>query len=308
MVVSLYVGQIPDNVTQEDIVNIFSELEGYIDSRLKTINQNKRIAFIDFDNERNACFAKSTLQGFQFTEKDKGIVIQYSNNKKYNKSEQRNFPYNSRKDDFKKGYRSPHMRERSRSQSEKNGYKGYKELPYNSNINPINQPENVNTVSEPQQITSPNMFDESSQTAQILENLKVIFANTQNLDMNNNASFSQPAIKFDSIMESIDNDFQNFDTILPKATNIVYVEGIPLDATEREVSHIFRPFPGYKSLRLIQKTKNGQNTILCFADFENSLQSTICINTLQGYRFDKKDLVGLHCSYGMSKNKRNYDN
>ena len=42
----------------------------------------------------------------------------------------------------------------------------------------------------------------------------------------------------------------------------------------------------------------------CFADFENVIQSTICINTLQGYRFDKNDLVGLHCSYGISKNKK----
>ena len=37
------------------------------------------------------------------------------------------------------------------------------------------------------------------------------------------------------------------------ATSTVYVEGIPLDATEREVSHIFRPYPGYKGLRLIEK-------------------------------------------------------
>ena len=88
------------------------------------------------------------------------------------------------------------------------------------------------------------------------------------------------------------------------ATKIVYVEGIPIDATEREVTHIFRPFPGYKSLRLIHKEKNGENTILCFVDFENSFQSTICINTLQGYRFDKSDLVGLHCSYGINKNKK----
>ena len=34
----------------------------------------------------------------------------------------------------------------------------------------------------------------------------------------------------------------------PKVT--LYVEGVPTDATEREVYHLFRPFPGLMSLRL----------------------------------------------------------
>ena len=85
------------------------------------------------------------------------------------------------------------------------------------------------------------------------------------------------------------------------ATSTVYVEGIPLDATEREVSHIFRPYPGYKGLRLIEKEKNGKKTYIGFVDFENVIQSTVCINTLQGYRFDKNDLLGLHLSYGVKR-------
>lgn len=49
----------------------------------------------------------------------------------------------------------------------------------------------------------------------------------------------------------------------------VYVEGLPADATEREVAHLFRPFPGYKQLRLIpRESKDGQKVFLCFADFE----------------------------------------
>lgn len=30
------------------------------------------------------------------------------------------------------------------------------------------------------------------------------------------------------------------------ATTTVYVEGLPADATEREVAHIFRPYPGFR--------------------------------------------------------------
>jgi hypothetical protein len=60
--------------------------------------------------------------------------------------------------------------------------------------------------------------------------------------------------------------------IPPNATNTVYVEGIPLNATEREVSHIFRPFQGFKTIRLIPREKKpGQKVILCFADFESTL-------------------------------------
>jgi hypothetical protein len=69
---------------------------------------------------------------------------------------------------------------------------------------------------------------------------------------------------------------------IPKnATNTIYVEGIRCDATEREVSHIFRPFRGFKSVRLIPREKApDEKVILCFADFENALQTTIVINTL----------------------------
>jgi len=94
---------------------------------------------------------------------------------------------------------------------------------------------------------------------------------------------------------------------IPKnATNTVYVEGIPTDASEREVSHIFRPFKGFKAVRLITRTKNGDKldkTVLCFADFESSLQTTIVINTLQGYRFNKDDHKGLSFSYATINNK-----
>ena len=76
---------------------------------------------------------------------------------------------------------------------------------------------------------------------------------------------------------------------VPKnATNTIYVEGIPVDATEREVSRkynpqlrvnrsiffllidIFRPFKGFKSVRLIPREINpDEKVVLCFADFEN---------------------------------------
>ena len=104
---------------------------------------------------------------------------------------------------------------------------------------------------------------------------------------------------------------------VPKnATNTIYVEGIPIDSTEREVSRkyfqhmrrfitflnffvdIFRPFRGFKSVRLIpREISPDERVILCFADFENSFQTTLVINTLQGYRFNKEDILGLQFTY-----------
>ena len=74
------------------------------------------------------------------------------------------------------------------------------------------------------------------------------------------------------ILAGITNKFNPSILPIPKhATNTVYVEGIPLNATEREVAHIFRPFPGFKSVRLIPREKKpGEKVIFCFADFENS--------------------------------------
>jgi len=51
-------------------------------------------------------------------------------------------------------------------------------------------------------------------------------------------------------------------------------------------------------VRLIPKTaNNNRQYYLCFVDFETSLQATIAMSTLQGYRFDKSDKVGLKISY-----------
>lgn len=60
------------------------------------------------------------------------------------------------------------------------------------------------------------------------------------------------------------------------AHHTLYVEGIPGDASERELAHIFRPFPGYISLRL--RAKGGRNVgtssvtldAICFVEFESS--------------------------------------
>jgi hypothetical protein len=51
-------------------------------------------------------------------------------------------------------------------------------------------------------------------------------------------------------------------------------------------------------VRLIpREISQEEKVILCFADFESAFQTTLVINTLQGYRFDKDDIWGLQFSY-----------
>ena len=82
MVVALYECEIPNNVTKEDLDNLFSEIEGYIETRTKVANDKRTIAFIDYQTEKDAKCARETLQGFKFTDKDKGLIIKISDNTK----------------------------------------------------------------------------------------------------------------------------------------------------------------------------------------------------------------------------------
>jgi len=91
-----------------------------------------------------------------------------------------------------------------------------------------------------------------------------------------------------------------------EASTTLYVEGLPLDATEREVAHIFRPFTGYQSLRVLRKEAKQNPTRvynLCFVEFDSKYQATLAMNSLNGYRMDKNDVKGLKISYAKSERK-----
>jgi len=97
-----------------------------------------------------------------------------------------------------------------------------------------------------------------------------------------------------------------FPSLPSDASSTIYVEGLPSDATEREVAHIFRPFPGYQSLRVLAKeSKQNPSRVynLCFVEFDNKYQATFALNHLQGYRLDKDDTKGLSMCYAKTERK-----
>ncbi|KAJ8771299.1 hypothetical protein K2173_026476 [Erythroxylum novogranatense] len=83
----------------------------------------------------------------------------------------------------------------------------------------------------------------------------------------------------------------------PDATSTLFVEGLPPDCTRREVSHIFRPFVGYKEVRLVSKESRrpgGDPLILCFVDFLSPAHAATAKDALQGYNFDEHDRDSVH--------------
>ncbi|KAF8411654.1 hypothetical protein HHK36_004212 [Tetracentron sinense] len=76
------------------------------------------------------------------------------------------------------------------------------------------------------------------------------------------------------------------------ASNTLFVEGLSPDCTRREVAHIFRPFVGYKEVRLVNKEpkhRSGEALVLCFVDFMNAACAATALSALQGYKMDEHD-------------------
>ena len=76
---------------------------------------------------------------------------------------------------------------------------------------------------------------------------------------------------------------------MPKtASSSVLVEGVPSDATEREVAHIFRPFQGYITVRIIpaDRAEDSDNSRvdgpLCYVDFESNVDDGAALHLIQG--------------------------
>ncbi|KAL3521663.1 hypothetical protein ACH5RR_019812 [Cinchona calisaya] len=78
----------------------------------------------------------------------------------------------------------------------------------------------------------------------------------------------------------------------PDASSTLFVEGLPANCKRREVSHIFRPFVGYKEVRLVTKESRhsgGDPLVLCFVDFVSPAHAATAMDVLQGYIFDEHD-------------------
>ncbi|KAL6216822.1 PREDICTED: uncharacterized protein LOC101308481 [Fragaria vesca subsp. vesca] len=79
--------------------------------------------------------------------------------------------------------------------------------------------------------------------------------------------------------------------VLKGESNILFVDGLPTDCTRREVGHLFRPFIGYREIRVVHKEprRSGDKAmVLCFVEFVDPKCALTAMEALQGYKFDDK--------------------
>jgi hypothetical protein len=83
-------------------------------------------------------------------------------------------------------------------------------------------------------------------------------------------------------------------------TSTLYIERLPLDATEREVAHIFRPFSGFMSVRMRPTTSRrnpSMRFLLCFVEFDVPRNAAIALDARQGYQLGACDERGLKITF-----------
>ncbi|XP_021910925.1 RNA-binding protein 1-like, partial [Carica papaya] len=70
----------------------------------------------------------------------------------------------------------------------------------------------------------------------------------------------------------------------PDASSTLYVEGLPPDCTKREVAHIFRPFVGYREVRIVSKESKhrGGDLSSLFCRFASPACAATAMSALQG--------------------------
>ncbi|XP_075508250.1 RNA-binding protein 2-like [Primulina tabacum] len=74
-------------------------------------------------------------------------------------------------------------------------------------------------------------------------------------------------------------------------SNVLFVDGLPTDCSRREIGHIFRPFIGFRELRVVHKEprrRGDKAMVLCFVEFTDAKCALTALEALQGYKFDDK--------------------
>ena len=82
--VSLYVCDIPQTITKEELDAVCKCFPGFNEVRLARDKNRQRIAFVDYDNDANANYAMNSLRGYRFLNTTKGITVRFSENTKNN--------------------------------------------------------------------------------------------------------------------------------------------------------------------------------------------------------------------------------
>ncbi|KAK9099412.1 hypothetical protein Syun_026457 [Stephania yunnanensis] len=93
------------------------------------------------------------------------------------------------------------------------------------------------------------------------------------------------------IVDERTSSLRNVDGLLGEESNMLYVDGLPNDCLRREAAHLFRPFIGFKDIRVIHKEARRDRDkaqVFCFVEFADPKCALTAMEALQGYKFDDK--------------------
>jgi len=267
---SLFIADVPLQLEENDFIACFQNLDGFLRARLRRDRNSNRVGFVDFADHESAANALERLQGFKFGLREEGINIQ--------------FTHDSRPKRRNNGNTSPYAED---------GYRPY------TNHRDVYR----DTVGYGRgQTGAEGRLGHLGAALPMMAGLGA--GMTVHPDaMGGTVPFfpynlSYPAYAYGGGMA--------LPPLPPEAVSTLYIEGLPLDASEREMSHIFRPMPGFLTVRILQtmsKQYPNRTYNLCFAEFDNKYQATLAMHVLQGYKMDKNDVKGLHISYAKTARK-----
>jgi hypothetical protein len=80
--ISLYVCDIPQTIEKDELMEIFSCFDGFIEVRIARDRNKQKIAFVDYTEEEKAKIAMASTKSFRFPGSQKGITVRYSDNSK----------------------------------------------------------------------------------------------------------------------------------------------------------------------------------------------------------------------------------
>ncbi|ERN04864.1 RNA-binding protein 2 [Amborella trichopoda] len=85
--------------------------------------------------------------------------------------------------------------------------------------------------------------------------------------------------------EGVGGSLKNVDGVLADESRMLFVDGLPTDCTRREVSHLFRPFIGFKDIKVVHKEPRragDKALVLCFVEFMDAKYAATALDALQG--------------------------
>lgn len=274
---ALFVAEIPLEVTEAEFRSTFANEPGYISARLRRDRNENTVGFVEFSDHKSAAEAREQFNNFKFSHNDDhGITIHFAH--EHSRSKQRE------REDGGRQYGGQHYDQPNSSRYNNAGYRhdGY------GNMRAADVSSRVGLTSGLPLVpmgVSPMM----PATSLDMSGMQFYSAVSPNAQF---ASYVQPQAYTPQLS--------------PDAAPTLYVEGLPLDATEREVAHIFRQMPGYLGIRIKPKeSKQHPSRVfnLCWVEFETKYNAAVALHHLKGYKMDKNDTKGLTISYAKTTRK-----